>query len=285
MHGVRIVPWQADHEPTLDAVLEAPDELTSQARHRRGAEIVGPNWARTLVAEDEGDPVGAVTVFLSRWHPARLWVNVEVAPLHRRRGIGTALLDAAMALSHEDGRPLRGKVFAGSPAARFAEAHGFRMLHRSRTFRLEASLPVTSPAAFPVDNAAKPDEVAAAFLDWYLRTHTWDPPGELSPADMRASHTDEATESLLVRGDDSSVLAVGCLYDEPDGLLLSGGSIADGAAARAATAVLLHAALRSSAALGRYLLIEADDAASELVAELLARNAAVLDEVHILALG
>ncbi|MGH9042599.1 MAG: hypothetical protein ACRDZ3_20485 [Acidimicrobiia bacterium] len=106
--------------------------------------------------------------------------------------MGTALLQAASDCIRQDGRPLRGKVFAGSPGACFAEARGFGVLQRSRTFRLRPSPDITPPGGFVIDEEAAPDAVAEAFLAFYVRNHAWDPPGDLSVADVRASHVADA---------------------------------------------------------------------------------------------
>jgi hypothetical protein len=47
--------------------------------------------------------------------------------------------------------------------------------------------------------------------------------GEISAADVRRSHIDDAQATLVVGDVGGSVLAVGCLYGETDGLLLIGG--------------------------------------------------------------
>jgi GNAT superfamily N-acetyltransferase len=282
---LRIVPWQPGHRATLDETLEAGDELTRQIRDRHGADVAGPHWRRTIVAETDGRPVAVATVFASRWHPERLWVGVEVAPAHRRRGVGTALLQAAKDASRHAGRPLRGKVFAGSPGALFAEAHGFRVLQRSRTFSLGPPLRVASELGFLVETAATPDAVASAFLEFYARTHTWDPPGEIGAADVRQSHVDDAVATLLVREADASVVAVGCLYDEAEGLVLSGGATHDHPRAGPATGVLLEASAACAEARGQDLLVEVDDAAFEVVSELGGRGGVALSEVHVVALA
>jgi GNAT superfamily N-acetyltransferase len=280
---VRIVSWRPDHQGALEEVLEARDELTRQFRDLHGADVAGPQWRRTVVAEADGRPVAVATVFASRWHPERLWVGVEVAPGNRRRGVGTALLEAAKDIARPTGRPLRAKVVAGSPGARFAEAHNFGVLQRSRTFHLSPSQPVPSEAGFLVDTTAAPDDVAAAFLKFYLRTHTWDPPGAIDATDIRCSHVDAAVATLLVRDPDGPVLAVGCLYDETDGLWLSGGATRDDPRAGPATGVLLEASAALAENLGRDLLVEADDAASEVVDELGTRSGIAVSEVHVVA--
>jgi hypothetical protein len=89
--------------------------------------------------------------------------------------------------------------------------------------------------------------------------------------------------TLLVRDTDESVLAVGCLYDETDGLLLSGGATRDDPRAGPATRALLEASAALARNLGHDLLVEADDAASEVVDELGARGGIVVGEVHVVS--
>ena len=281
---VRIVSWRPDHRATLDEILEAEDELSRQVRARHGADADGPHWSRTVVAETDDGPVGVATVFATRWHPERLWVGIEVAPARRCSGVGAALVLAAKETARSAGRPLRAKVLAGSPGAHFAEAHGFRVLQRSRTFRLRPPPAVVGEdPEFVVDTDAAPDAVASAFLQFYVRTHAWDPPGKIGAADVRRSHVDDAVARLLVRDTDDSVLAVGCLYDETDGLLLSGGATRDDPRAGPATRALLEASAALARNLGQDLLVEADDAASEVVDELGARGGIVVGEVHIVS--
>ncbi|MCA1846699.1 MAG: GNAT family N-acetyltransferase [Actinobacteria bacterium] len=108
-----------------------------------------------------GGPVGGVVAFVPRWHAQRVWVSVEVAAGHRRQGIGTALLEAVRERCRSDGRPLRGKVFAGSAAAAFATAQGFKLIQRSRIFRLDKG-DVDGPGHLVIDRPAAP---AAALVD------------------------------------------------------------------------------------------------------------------------
>ncbi len=283
MDEPRIGSWRPEHGAVLDEMLGPPDELTGPARGDHGPDGAGACWRRTLVAERSGVPAGVVTVLAPRWHAGRLWIGLEVGPGHRRHGVGTALLRAARELSSRDGRPLRGRVFAGSAGARFAAAHGFRVIQRSRTFRLSGPAPGATAAGLTIDDAPAPDRVATAFRDFYLQSHHWDPPGDMTAADIRRTHVDEAVAALLVRNLEGAVLAVGCLYREEDGeLLLSGGPTApDGGGARRASGALLDAGLAHAGLQGRPLLVEADESSPELVGELELRGAAVLDEVHI----
>jgi GNAT superfamily N-acetyltransferase len=281
---LQLTPWRPEHAPVLEEVLGPSDELARQMRELHGPDADGARWRRTVVAEHGAVPIGVVTVLAPRWHAERLWVGVEVGPGHRRCGVGTTLLRAARELSRQDGRPLRGKVFEGSIGARFAEAHGFRVVQRSRTFRLSRPAPGVTAADLIIDAAPTPDRSAAAFRDFYVHSHDWDPPGDMSPADVRRTHVDDATAALLVLNREGTVLAVGCIYKEGGDLLLSGGPTApDHDGAPAATGALLDAALAYSGGQGLPLLVEADDSPPQVVEELQLRGAAVLDVVHIVA--
>lgn len=101
--------------------------------------------------------------------------------------------------------------------------------------------------------------------DSALHAPAWDPPGEVGAADVRGSHVEEAVATLLVRDTEDSVLAVGCLYDETDGLMLSGGATRNDPRAGPATGALLEASAAPARRLGRDLLVEADDVACEVV--------------------
>lgn len=49
-----------------------------------------------------------------------------------------------------------------------------------------------------IDAAPTSDRAAAAFRDFYVRSHEWDPPGDMSAADICRTHVDEATAAALV---------------------------------------------------------------------------------------
>ena len=257
-------------------MLGGPDQLCAQARRVFGPPVDGSEWRFTIVAEREGEPVGAAVAFSPRWHGLRVWVSVEVAANHRRCGIGTTLLEAVRERCRADGRPLRGKVFAESPASRFAARQGFKVLQRSRTFRVETA-PVPASNDFVVEEALEPALAAAAFRDFYLSSHDWDPPGPMTVADITQTHIAEATGTIVIRSAGGEPLAVGCLFDEDGDVLLSGGPPEPtDPQAGAAVAALLDSSPRP-------LLVEADDSVPALLAALAARQATVIDEVHIVA--
>jgi RimJ/RimL family protein N-acetyltransferase len=87
-----------------------------------------PN-AAVFVAEDEGAIVGRLSIARDQ-HPASAHVadlGLMVAASHRRRGIGTGLLDAAVAWARESGvKKLELHVFPWNEAAiRLYERYGF----------------------------------------------------------------------------------------------------------------------------------------------------------------
>ena len=274
--SVEVLDWGSRHREGLDRALGAPDELCSQARPFFGPPVDGPWWRFTLVAEMGDDPVGAAVAFVSHWHPHRLWVSVEVAAERRRQEVGTALLEAVRERCRADGRPLRGKVFADTPAAAFAARHGFKVIQRSRTFRLHEPASLAS-VDLTIEAPAAPTAIAAAFRDFYVSSHDWDPPGPITLDDISKVHLTDATLAIVVRGPSGEPLAAGCLFDE-DGVLSFSGGPTDPTEPRAAAAC---AALLD--AVPRPVLVEADDSVPAMLAALTARTATVTDEVHLVA--
>jgi GNAT superfamily N-acetyltransferase len=277
---LRVVEWEPSHQGLLDQALGPPDDLCGQARSFFGPSVATPHWRLTLVAELDGVPVGAAVLFESHWHPQRLWVSVEVAEAHRRRGIGTTLLASVRERSRPDGRPLRAKVFIPSAGAVFAAAHGFQPIQRSRTFRLEhRALPLPSDVDLQVEMPASVDDAADAFRQFYVTTHDWDPPGPITIDDILTSHINGATVTMVVRDTTGEPLAAACLYDEAGEVLLSGGPTNPAhPSAEAAAAALLDAAPRP-------LLIEVDDSVPALLAALHRHHPVVVDEVHLVSDG
>ncbi len=63
----------------------------------------GPEWEHCLVAESEGGVVGFAAFAHGHWNRrTELW-HLYVAPSHRGRGVGRALIDAVMAHAHAAG--------------------------------------------------------------------------------------------------------------------------------------------------------------------------------------
>jgi GNAT superfamily N-acetyltransferase len=82
-----------------------------------------------LAAGSDGTPVGAASLRLfsgsGQVHLSELELNVD--PAQRRKGIGSALLDAAVTAARADGRrSIIAQAQAGSPGAKFAAARAFK---------------------------------------------------------------------------------------------------------------------------------------------------------------
>ena len=88
----------------------------------------GEATERLLVARDENRGLLGYAELETpeRENRGLIWLNTVVDPAHRRRGVGTALLDAIVEVSEEVGRPLlMAGTWDGSPGAAFLERHGF----------------------------------------------------------------------------------------------------------------------------------------------------------------
>lgn len=154
-------------DPTDEAALRAWWEVGRDATAERAIDA-WPVWevsraalpvARTdgrtvlLSAVGDGAVVGAGMLFLFRHDNTHLAeVDVYVAPPHRRRGIGRAVLDELERLGRDDGRsvvvssaftPVEGE----SPGSMFAQATGYDVASHEYTKVVDlASAPVGWPA-------------------------------------------------------------------------------------------------------------------------------------------
>jgi len=96
----------------------------------RGGDFLLESWQQRgcfLVAEEAGRIRGYLDMAVQNWH-ATGWIrNLVVAPSHRRRGVGTALLRAASRWARE--HSLRCLIMEmqtkNYPAICFAQKHGF----------------------------------------------------------------------------------------------------------------------------------------------------------------
>ncbi|MBN9240327.1 MAG: GNAT family N-acetyltransferase [Leifsonia sp.] len=151
-------------------------ETSGLAEMSPTAQDLLPHWQDAyspqvlLVARVDGRIVGRATVDLGEEGAVSAYLGVQVLAEHRRRGIGTALLEAAEAVAREAGRTVmqgdgmilpepgpqldsptgHGSVPAGAAAVRFALHHGYALGQVVRGSRLalpfDAALaPVESP--------------------------------------------------------------------------------------------------------------------------------------------
>ena len=101
--GVTLRPWADGDDLALLEVWGDPADVQQHQDRAMLAPVADAPWRRTLVAEDDGVPVGAGTVFAQSLHPRRLWLYLEVGPTARRRGIGSALTNAAVERARAEG--------------------------------------------------------------------------------------------------------------------------------------------------------------------------------------
>lgn len=218
-------PWQEGDD--LELLQIWPDaESTSAATFRASfaPDSDESPWRRTLVAEHKGVAIAAATVYETSLHAEHLWAYVEVAPDHRRGGIGTELLERLRRLAQ--GSPsgvvsLRSKVDVESDAVEFALAQGFKKIQRTRVVRLEAG----SVPGVPLhqndegemtqaieDIATGSVELTQKVWDFYQRSHQWDPPAQTSLGRVNRlflSDEAEAFGALVLRDDVLSARANG----------------------------------------------------------------------------
>jgi GNAT superfamily N-acetyltransferase len=220
--------WRDGDDLALLEVWGGPE--TVQAGQFRGTLAPSGNapWRRCIVAEDVVDgvaiPVAAAVVHEASLHPQRLWAYVEVAPDHRRSGIGSTLLTM---LRHEAAQSpsgvsrLRCKVEPGTPGAAFAEAAGLTPIQRSRLVVVDPAplkLPVfgdgsESAATDQVEDLATGSvELSDVVGRYYTAVHDWDSPGELSVAAVQRLFLDElsgAHGAIVLRAPKASAFGHG----------------------------------------------------------------------------
>jgi len=150
-----------------------PDDVVPGAAEARAAALAGrperepSELVELLLAREGGEVVGAARVELPcRDNPHVTYVEATVVPAARRRGAGTALLDAVLARSRVLGRTLvvteldEPPHLAGvSPGRRFLEATGFREVLVE--VRRDLALPV------PPERLDALEEEAARHADGY----------------------------------------------------------------------------------------------------------------------
>lgn len=209
-------PWQDGDDLALLEIWH--DAENPQAEAFRGflrEDGIEP-WSRTIVAEHQGIPVAAGTIYETSLHNQRLWVYVEVATEHRGKGLGAELIRQLRELATDAPSgvtKLRAKVVPGSTGEGFAEKMGLKVLQRSRMVRV-------APGSFPPvplqqdeaerdlqaieDIATGSVELTKKLWEFYQRSHQWDPPADVSLGYVnRAFLSDEAQAfgALVLRDD------------------------------------------------------------------------------------
>jgi GNAT superfamily N-acetyltransferase len=172
--------WRDGDEERLGGLLGPGDgDLYRQGHGLLGPDRDGPRWRRTRLVEEAGAVVGAVAVVRNRLHTQRYVLAVEVAPAHRRRGLGRRLVEEARRVRPEP-LPFMVKVLDADPAATgLVAAVGGRPFLRCPTPRLtpDTAGPWAERQATPPGIALRPmtdvpvAEVARAWFDQYVWVH------------------------------------------------------------------------------------------------------------------
>ncbi|CAM3078744.1 hypothetical protein PSET11_02389 [Arthrobacter ulcerisalmonis] len=209
--------WREGDDLALLEIWGDPE--TYQARQFRSSFAVssaggnGAPWRRCIVAEDVldgvGIPVAAAVVYEAALHPERLWAYIEVAPDHRRAGIGATLI--TMLRREAEQSPsgvakLRAKVEPGTPGANFAATFNLAPIQRSRLVVVDPGalrLPVfpetdraggeNAGSDVVMDLATGSVELTDVVGRYYTAVHDWDSPGELSVGQVQRLFLDDLT--------------------------------------------------------------------------------------------
>jgi len=123
--------------------------------------VIGSPGARCVVVADSEGRVGGVGSGIV-YPPLGFVGNMIVAEAHRRRGVGSVILEAVTAYLEGEGCT-RLELNATSDGRPLYERHGFASIGRSSTARLGRDLPLSRDASVSVRRAgpAEVDELAA----------------------------------------------------------------------------------------------------------------------------
>lgn len=256
---MRVRPFASGDSEAIQAILDATygDDPWVRSLHDRshGLRVERPHFQRlSLVAEIDGAVVAAGTLSHVQRHPRRSWISIDVAPAHRRRGVGTALLNELRGLTE---RPLCARArLAEEAAIAFLRRHGFGLLDPSWNGRFD---PVAVAERLPepaLGEPPTPDEAAAFFERWYAETHPFDPPTPWPLERIRAIFCgdDLVDGSLVGVRDGGSLIAAACLsrgpgHDSGDELYLVWAFGADGDTASAVVGACVRFALAAGKAI------------------------------------
>ena len=114
--GTLLDDWRAIHNAIIPTAPLSADDVAERARRNR-----------LTLAYDDGELVGNATVRPPSGPEGTATVIVRILPAHRRRGYGTAYLEAELAHARSEGaRRIETVVLeSNSDGLAFALAHGF----------------------------------------------------------------------------------------------------------------------------------------------------------------
>ncbi|NLS09528.1 GNAT family N-acetyltransferase [Nesterenkonia sp. MY13] len=177
--GLTVRPWAEGDDLKLLELWGDPEN----PMHHQDRSLLRPSsndpWSRCIVAEDEGVPVAAATIFRSSLHPDRLSFYIEVAPEQRRKGVAAQLLQILEAeVPNCEVQSLKARCAKGSAAQCFLKDNGFRKIQHSRKVIIQpGSLAVPDVENLPIDLediATGSVELTQLVADFYNAVHEWD---------------------------------------------------------------------------------------------------------------
>ena len=291
--GLTVRPWAEDDDLKLLEIWGDPES----PMHHHDRALLRPSsndpWSRCIVAEDNGIPVAAATIFRSSLHPDRLSLYIEVGSDYRRRGIASQLLQILeAAIPNCAVQSLKARCAKGSAAQCFLKHNGFRKVQDSRQVVVQPGvLPIPDVENLPIDLdelATGSVELTRVVADFYNAVHEWDR-AEMTigrAQKMLLSPEAGATGAVVLRREEPGaetkdpILSFAISYtgertDEPSDVLLGWNPALSAEEARAAVRQLL-----ALVAAHYPVSVEVDDAMTplkELAAELAAADAAEIN--------
>ena len=179
--GLTVRPWQDGDDLKLLEIWGDPED----SMHHQDRGLLRPSsnepWSRCIVAEHEGMPVAAATIFRSSLHPQRLSFYAEVAPEHRRHGVAAQMLQILEAeLPNCSTQNLKARCAKRSAAQCFLKDNGFRKIQASRQVVVDPgaiTLPDLENAGVDLEDMATGSvELSQLVADFYNAVHqSWDP--------------------------------------------------------------------------------------------------------------
>lgn len=207
--------WQDGDDLKLLEIFGDP----ASAQHHYDRTMLGPSTQEPfgvgLVAEDDGVPIAAGAIRAQAIHPQRMWCFVETAPLQRRRGIATQLLDKLRA-SLPAGTELKTRSVSGDDAtATWLQNHGFGQIQHSQRVILAAGSfqePTYEVEPLATGSVAL-SKVAAAY---YNVTHEWDPAHvSITQAQQLLLAPSTGAQQAFVTREADQIIAFGIAYPGP----------------------------------------------------------------------
>lgn len=177
--GLTVRPWAEGDDLQLLEVWGDPEN----SMHHADRGLLRPSsnepWSRCIVAEHEGVPVAAATIFRSSLHPDRLSFYAEVAPEHRRRGVAAQLLEILEAeLPNCGTQNLKARVAKHSAAQCFLKDNHFQKVQHSRRVTVQPGvlkLPDLDAAQLDLEDLATGSvELTQLVAEFYNAVHEWD---------------------------------------------------------------------------------------------------------------